>query len=274
MVVAALIAIGTALLVSCEKEVNISDNLPKTLTDTNPYAFVGLEHNQLLNYVGLEMADTLDFYSSKQTLSSNDKQILYSIFLEKSQEYMVSEKGMESQSASDLVSEFHNSFTVDTFNSIILNTTYDSVLTEIISSCDEDGNDIIEKIQNKENEVLLSFSTETSRDEIIMEMLAVLKYSVFYWKDAQINENNPWHAFVNSRNDSLIDMSDAKSADNFIGSIVNWAKRKWQKIKEKWQAVVLSDAAGAVIGAIKYGPTFPNIAIGAGLQSGATMLML
>ncbi len=257
---------------SCEKESNRTSNIHQKYNVETPYSSVGIMHNQLLDSVGLKMADTLAFYAEKGTLSDTDKENIYACFLLKAQEYLTSNLSLDE--AGIIINHFERNFTIDSFSVQVENTVYDSILTSVISTIGITIDDFIAAVEAKEIEIMNNPSNINHQDDYTLMMLSVLKYSAFYWYDASLNEENPWHLFINRMNQESKNNTSTEAVTNIIDKIVNWVKKKANAIKEEWKNIALADAAGAVSSIYFFGFAPQNVAISAALQSGAFVLQL
>lgn len=267
-----ILTFAVMLMSSCEKESNRTSNIHQKYNVETPYSSVGIMHNQLLDSVGLKMADTLAFYAEKGTLSDTDKENIYACFLLKAQEYLTSNLSLDE--AGIIITHFERNFTIDSFSVQVENTVYDSILTSVISNIGITIDDFIAAVEAKEIEIMNNPSNINHQDDYTLMMLSVLKYSAFYWYDASLNEENPWHLFINRMNQESKNNTSTEAFTNIIDKIVNWVKKKANAIKEEWGNIALADAAGAVSSICIFGFAPQNVAISAALQSGAFVLQL
>lgn len=267
-----ILTFAVMLMSSCEKESNRTSNIHQKYNVETPYSSVGIMHNQLLDSVGLKMADTLAFYAEKGTLSDTDKENIYACFLLKAQEYLTSNLSLDE--AGIIITHFERNFTIDSFSVQVENTVYDSILTSVISTIGITIDDFIAAVEAKEIEIMNNPSNINHQDDYTLMMLSVLKYSAFYWYDASLNEENPWHLFINRMNQESKNNTSTEAFTNIIDKIVNWVKKKANAIKEEWGNIALADAAGAASSICIFGFAPQNVAISAALQSGAFVLQL
>lgn len=275
--VAAMFAVGAILFVGCGKEGenNDLDNpIPKSIT--NPYSYVGTLHNIALYDIGVAIQDSLDFYANLGTLTSGQRERLASLVLQTipkvTRDYDIMQMP---DSTLEMAMNFAiNSLNAEYVDSLFLGRPVSTIIAKSLSEIDFSKSiDVIQAELQKEIENMLL----DNNDEAAI-FLTVMSYSISFWDEAQMDQNNPWFNFVNKY--TFVD--DAKSlSKGFLRDAFNAVKGWWNKHIRHEQAqeipraveIALCDAAGAATGAPVASLTgFTSVIFGAVIYSGLAVI--
>ena len=182
---------------------------------------IGFLHNEMLDYFGYFMRDTLNMYAERGEMNECELNNLTNRFFEKGLEFSIMHGVTERTPL--MVDAYYRMIGSDTsiVDSLLGNSIHD--FEQLLSSLDFDNvdNAVRQLSHAKEN---VCSNMQTFEDTTLAIMISVYKFSLRYWNDVSNDIQSPWYEFYHSQ----IDVNDSGSCSDY--HTANNVKKVFKKI--------------------------------------------
>ena len=209
------------LLTGCQKDnVEANNDLQKKGV-VNPFASVGVAHNNFLMDLGYEFEDLLN---SDKPLDSVEAEALIDGFLNYTKGELSEYAMPMGLNVDDFVDESFVAF-CDFFDEYDDDSMLESLLEE-----SKDMSNLLANVRDLEADIILNM--QTHQDSASLMSLTIFEYSLMFWDDAYTNAQNPWHSVMQS----LQSQFDSKGSLSLLKKIRKW----WNANKNRIVGSVLT----------------------------------
>lgn len=255
--ITAILFIGSIALVSCVKDGQVINNEHHVSSfkssGNSPFDYIGETHNQLLSLIGTEIEnDITDFVNLKyKTEESRDSLIEKIVNVAP---HIVKEIVFADMTMSEIEDLFESTYIAAEQDEYVLS----EVAIEIKKIFDRyQGVSDLDELQLdiRMTELDMVNREMSAIDSQIVACLNIYYHSLNFWKDATLNEENPWHVLIDDINNNpdsyLYNATKRPRIKEWLKKAGEWLHNTYQHIKEKytWKNIGLADLYGAGLGA-------------------------
>lgn len=254
--IAVTLAIGSFVLVSCDKVIHVTDQeqvgsfLKSNVS--SPFDHIGETHNQILFLIGTELTDDIATFANLKYKTEESRDSLIDKIAITTPRIMKESffPNIDISEIDNLVELTFDAAEKDDFVSSEVAIGIKQIFDRYqgISNLDELQLDIRMTELNMINDAM------SATDSQIVACLNIYYHSLNFWKDATLNEENPWHVLIDDINNNpdsyLYNATKRPRIKEWLRKAGEWLHNTYQHIKEKytWKNIGLADLYGAGLG--------------------------